>query len=187
MTVQSGSDANGNGDTAGDRAVFNPSGTPGTGSGVTPLCTSSLPGFATCGENDFDPTVGPPGPGNFNSTPFIVAYGAINPNAQYIQAGKFAQLNAGRNTIASRHINDLDLTAMKRVSFTENYRVEISLQALNVLNHPQFVPGYLNDVTSISFTGSRAFLNPGSSAFGDIEGTFPSNARSLQIGLKFIF
>jgi hypothetical protein len=187
MTVQSGSDANGNGDTAGDRAVFNPGGTPGVGSGVTPLCTSSLPGFATCGENDFDSTVGPPGPGNFNSTPFIVAYAANNSTAQYIQAGKFAQLNAGRNTLPSRHINDLDLTALKRFSFGERYTVEFSMQALNVLNHPQFVPGSLNDVSSISFTGSRAFLNPGSPAFGDIESVFPSNARSLQLGLKFKF
>jgi len=160
MTVQSGSDANGNGDTAGDRAVFNPKGTSGVGSGVTSLTNSS-------GD--------------------VVAYLANNPNAQYIRAGRFAQLNAGRNTLPSRHINDLDLTAMKRLSFTEHYRVELSLQALNVLNHPQFVPGYLNDVASISFTGSRAFLNPGSSAWGDIEGVFPSNARSLQLGLKFIF
>jgi hypothetical protein len=169
MTVQSGNDANGNGDTAGDRAVFNPSGAPGTNSPVNSLKNSSgdIVAYCACG-----PAVGGV---------------ATNPNAQYISAGAFAQLNAGRNTLPSRHINDLDLTAMKRISLTENYRVELSLQALNVLNHPQFVPGYLNDVASISFTGSRAFLNPGSPSWGDIEGVFPSNARSLQLGLKFIF
>ena len=86
-TVQSAVDSNLNGDSAGDRAIFNPGGIAGTGSGVTPLCKSTLPSFATCGENDFDSAAGPPGPGNFDSTPLLVAYGAVNPNAQYIVVG----------------------------------------------------------------------------------------------------
>jgi len=169
MTVQSGSDVNGNGDTAGDRAVFNPQGTPGTNSPVNALTNSSgaVVAYCACGPD--------------------VAGVPTNSSAQYIRAGQFAQLNAGRNTIPSRAISDLDLTALKRFSFSERYKVEFSAQALNVLNHPQFVPGYLNDVASIGFTGSRAFLNPGSSAWGNIEGVFPSNARSLQLGLKFMF
>ena len=58
-TVQNGVDSNLNGDAAGDRAIFNPAGVPGTGSGVTALTN-------TAGET--------------------VAYLANNPNAQYIQA-----------------------------------------------------------------------------------------------------
>ena len=110
-TVQSAQDANLNGDTAGDRTVFNPGGVPGTGSGVTPLCKSTLPSFATCGENDFDPTTGPPGPGNFESTPLLVAYGAVNPNAQYVVAGPGARATSSRNTLATEPTNDFSLAS----------------------------------------------------------------------------
>jgi hypothetical protein len=160
MTVQSGTDVNGNGDSAGDRAVFNPKGVAGTSSGVTALT---------------------------NAAGATVAYLANNPTAQYIRGGAFAQLNAGRNTIPARHINNLDLTALKRFSFTEQTKVEFSAQALNVLNHPQFVPGSLNDVASIGYTGSRSFLQPGNAQFNNPEAVFPSNARALQLALKFIF
>src|SRR6266481_4133186 len=73
-TVQSAVDANLNGDSAGDRAIFNAGGIRGTGSGVTRLCQSTMPSFGVCGEHDFDPSVGPPGPGNFDSFPFLVGY-----------------------------------------------------------------------------------------------------------------
>ncbi len=61
--VQSGDDANLNADAAPDRAIFNPSGLSRTGSDVVGL-------VATTGPNA----------GN------IVAYQAVNPNAQYIIA-----------------------------------------------------------------------------------------------------
>ena len=160
MTVQSVRDVNGNGDTAGDRAIFNKGGVPGTGSDVSALT---------------------------NSTGDVVAYLANNSQAQYIRAGQYARPNVGRNTLASRPIDDVDLTVLKRFSFSERAKVEFSAQAFNILNHPQFVPGYINDVASIGFTSDRTFLNPGAASFNQIEGIFPSNARTLQLGLKFIF
>ena len=110
-----------------------------------------------------------------------------NPNAQYIRAGSFALINLGRNTLPARHINNLDLTALKRFTLTEQKKIEFSAQALNVLNHPQFVPGSLNDVQSIGYTGSRSFLQPGNAEFNNPETVFASNARALQLALKFIF
>ena len=160
MTVQSNRDVNGNGDTAGDRAVFNPKGTPGTSSDVTAL---------------------------HNTAGATVAYLANNSSAQYIRAGAFAFMNLGRNTLPARHINDLDFTALKRFSLTEWKKIEFSVQALNVLNHPQFVPGSLNDVQSIGYTASRSFLVPGNAEFNNPETVFASNARALQLALKFIF
>ena len=43
MTAQDGVDANLNGDSAGDRPIFDPSGAGLTGSGVAPLCRSNIP------------------------------------------------------------------------------------------------------------------------------------------------
>jgi hypothetical protein len=186
VTAQSGTDSNLNGDSAPDRAILNPSGVKGTGTGVTPLCTSALPGFATCGENDFNG--GTPGAGNFDSTPYIVAYAANDANAQYIQAGLGAQATTGRNTLQLKPINNLDLTAVKRFSLTERFRIEFLAQAYNALNHPQYVGGSLNDIASIGFTGSqRNMLIPGNSDFNNPSSVFASNARVLQLGLKLYF
>jgi hypothetical protein len=189
-TVESNQDANRNGDAAGDRVILNTSATTkNTGSGVTALCKSGLPSFATCGENDFDSTVGPPGPGNFNSTPFVVGYLANDPSAQYIRAGLGALATVGRNTLLTKPINNVDMTAVKRINLTERYRVEFTANAFNLFNHSQFVPGSLNDVLSIGYTGSGVsnYLTPGNSVFNNASQTFASNARVLQLGLKFTF
>src|SRR6266481_1691041 len=187
--VQSSIDANLNGDAAGDRAIFNAKGVLGTGSDVTPLCTSALPSFATCGENDFSAKNGAPGPKNFDSRPFMVAYLATNPNAQYITAGQGALANAGRNTLQTRPISNLDVTAAKRFSLTERMHLEFQAQFLNVLNHPQFTPGFANRVDSTGFTGSAAtnYLTPSNAVFNQPERAFPSNSRTLQLAMKFTF
>jgi Carboxypeptidase regulatory-like domain len=187
--VQSGFDANLNGDAAGDRSIFNSKGVFGTGSDVSPLCTSALPGFATCGENDFSAKKGAPGKGNFDSRPFMVAYLASNPNAQYITVQQGALANAGRNTLQTRPISNLDVTAAKRFSLTERMHLEFQAQFLNVLNHPQFTPGFANRVDSIGFTGPAAtnYLTPSNAVFNQPERAFPSNSRTLQLALKFTF
>jgi hypothetical protein len=188
MSVQSGTDSNGNGDSAGDRAIFNQGGISGTGSDVSPLCNSKLPGFASCGENDFvSGTI--PGPGNFNSSPYIVAYQATTPSAQYIKAATYALANVGRNTLKMQAINDWDLSIMKSISFTERFNLEFVASAYNVFNHAQFNPAPLNDVNvaQVGFTSDRSFLNPGSGNFNQTQGVFLSNARTLQLGLRFQF
>ena len=73
VTIQSGTDSNGNGDSAGDRAVLNPSGTEGVGSLVNPVCRNPA-----TGATSINPACTPPN---------TVGYAAVNPNAKYIQAG----------------------------------------------------------------------------------------------------
>jgi len=119
----------------------------------------------------------------------MVAYLATNPNAQYITAGQGALANAGRNTLQTRPISNLDVTAAKRFSLTERMQLEFQAQFLNVLNHPQFTPGFANRVDSIGFTGSAAtnYLTPSNAVFNQPERAFPSNSRTLQLALKFTF
>lgn len=187
-TVESNIDANLNGDAAGDRAILNTSATTsGTGTGVTALCTSLKPSFATCGENDF--TGGTPGPGNFNSAPFVVGYLANDPSAQFIAAGSGALATVGRNTLLTKPINNVDLTAVKRINLTERFKIDFNANAFNLFNHAQFVPGSLNDIRSIGYTGSGVsnYLTPGNSVFNQANQTFASNARVLQLGIKVTF
>ena len=197
-TVQSAVDSNLNNDSAGDRAIFNPVGKAGTGSGVNPLCKSGMPSFGVCGENDFDPAAGPPGPGNFDSTPFLVAYGAVNPTAQYIVAGPGARATTGRNTLATAPTNDFSLATYKEISFRERFKFRFGAQFANLLNHPQYIPGSnpgqglgVNDVTSfVTGPNSTSYLNyltPGNAIFNNPKAVFASNARTIALVAKFTF
>ena len=161
-TVQSVVDSNLNGDGAADRAIYNPSGVPGTGSGVTPL---------------------------LNSAGYTVAYLADNPSARYITASYGALATTPRNTLALPHINNWDMTVVKRVNITERQAVEFQAQALNVFNHPQFIAGKLNDIESYGQSGTtvRTILEPGDANFNQPNLVFSSNPRAMTLVLKYLF
>jgi hypothetical protein len=192
-TVQSGVDSNLNGDSAPDRAIFNPNGVKNTGTGVIPLCTSAIPSADCtlantgnfCQALPSDPSSCPKGVDVIDN---VVGYLATNPNAEYIQAYYGALATTGRNTLIIPPINNFDLTAVKRVSFSERFRAELGAQAFNLLNHPQFIAGSLNTVNSLGVTGSpRSMFEPSSGAFNTPSKVFPSNARSLQLFFKLFF
>lgn len=160
-TVQSAVDANLNGDAAPDRAIYNPKGVKGTGSDVTPL---------------------------LNSAGYTVAYLANNPSAQYIVAGYGAYANSSRSNLQTPPINNFDISAAKHLRFGERFRLDFLAQAFNLLNHPQFVTGYLNDIGSLGVTGpSRSNFIPSESTFNQPRLNFSSSPRTMQLALKFSF
>ena len=160
-TVQSGDDANLNGDAAPDRAIFNPAGQRGVGSDVTALT---------------------------NSAGYTVAYQAVNPNAQYITAQLGAFATSSRNTLETPPINNFDISAAKHFKFGERYSIDFLAQAFNMFNHPQFVTGKINDVESDGVTGpARNFFIPNNSVFDNARQNFSSNPRTMQLALKFSF
>jgi len=161
-TVQSGVDANLNGDAAGDRSIINPAGVPGTSSSVSPVLNAS---------------------GN------IVGYVADNPNAYYIQAGKGALATARRNTLGLPRINNWDLTAVKRFSVREGVNFEFQAQALNVFNHAQYVPGSLNQINSLGYTAGAVqdYLTAGNASFNQPSSVFSQQPRAMQLVMKFTF
>ncbi len=162
VTVQSTSDANLNGDSASDRAVFNSGGIAGTSSAVTPL---------------------------LNSAGATVAYLATNPTAQYIQAGPGAFANASRNSLYSNVINNWDFALLKRVNITERQSVEFSFQATNILNHAQYVPGNISDVAPVTFTSGvvRGALLTGSPTFAQWNQVFTNHPRDVVLVMKYNF
>jgi hypothetical protein len=191
VTVQSGIDTNGNGDAAGDRTVINPSGNRSLGTTTSPLCSSALASttFGLNGGTCGGPAVTVNGASLTTPSSVVVGYLANNPNAYYIAAGKGALANAARNTLATPHINNLDLTAIKRISFTERWGMEFQAQAFNVLNHSQYVPGSLNDIRSFGITSGEAtaFVQARNPSFANPKVAFANNARQMQLALKIIF
>jgi hypothetical protein len=165
-TVQSGVDSNLNNDSATDRAIVNPNGIPGTGSGVTGYDSNGVQVAA--------------------SSKAIVAYVANNPSAQYIVAGLGAFANGGRNTLPLGTINNVDASLRKVFSLAEQRRIEIGAQFYNLFNHPQFVPGFINDV-ALTTSKNNSFLIPSSSTFGQYQQYFASNARGIQVLARFTF
>ena len=191
VTAQSADDANLNGDSAGDRTILNASGVAGTGSNVAPLCTSAIPsidctlGNVLCTGNPATDARTCPG---VNVEGNVVGYKAVNPNARFIRAYLGALANVGRNTLQLPAINDIDLTAVKRITLTERFRIELQAQAFNLFNHPQWVGGRLNDVAPIGYTGSQvSALEPQNAAFNQPSAVFASNSRSMQLAFKFFF
>ena len=195
-TVQSVTDSNLNNDSASDRVFINPNGIKGTGTGVVPLVNVGIP----CA------TGAPAGSGVANGSSTVVKSCAANtigytagsiagtvftphPTAYYVQGGKGTFPNGGRNTLPTGRENNVDLTAVKRFSYRERYMLEFQIQAFNVLNHSQYLPGSLNTVNSIATTGTGAgnFINVAAPQFNQKQLDFSNNARTMQLSGKFTF
>ncbi len=121
-----------------------------------------------------------------------MAWVATNPNARYIRAGYGTYPNAGRNTEAMRPINNLDLTLLKRFNITERLHLELSGEALNLFNHPQYIAGtpdaaQLPNNYSIYTPGVHSYVTASSSSFNNPEITFSSNPRTMLVVAKFIW
>lgn len=195
-TPQSVTDSNLNNDSATDRVFINPAGVKGTGTGVVPLVNTSVAcptgttttGVAnntsnvvlSCAANTIGYTAG-----SITGTGTAAAFHASN--AYYVQGGPGTIPTASRNLLPTGRINNFDLSAFKRLSITERYKLEFGLQAINILNHPQFFPGSLDTVNSIASTGSRNFDTVTNSQFNQKKLVFSSQPRNIQLSGKIIF
>jgi Carboxypeptidase regulatory-like domain len=171
-TVLSGTDSNLNGDAAADRTLRNPNGVIGTASTVKALlrtCTTFNPD-GTCAQSAASRTVG---------------YVANNPNAEYIQAGNGAISNAARNTLQLPGINNVDFSVFKNFRFGETRRVQLRADFFNAFNHPQYIPGSVNDVAPVNTAASNALNTVTSSTFNRPDQAFLHNARVIQLALRF--
>jgi len=164
FTVQSGLDSNLNGDSAGDRTYINAGGNPNIGSGTTAL------------KNSAGDTVG-----------FLIN----NPSALYVTVPKGGLSTGGRNTARLNPTDNIDATIAKSVGFgpESKYKVQIAGRFFNILNHPQYVGGYLSDVAPIGFTSTQVhnFTIPSTAVFHIPQEAFSSNPRGLTISAKFMF
>lgn len=195
-TVQSIVDSNLNNDAASDRVFINPNGVKGTGTGVVALVNTAVAcptGTSThgvangtntvvlsCAANTIGYTAGA-----VTGTGASLAFAPSN--AYYVQGGSGTLPNAPRNSLPTGRINNVDLSAYKRLSLGERYKIEVGMQAVNVLNHSQYFPGSLDTVNSISSTGSRNFDAVNNVQFNQKQLVFSNNPRSLQLSGKIIF
>jgi hypothetical protein len=181
-TVSSSVDSNLNGDAAGDRTIINPNGVPGTASrAIAQLKTCPAGGFLDDGVT-CDPQL---------NDARTVGYLILNPNAQYIQAGRGIVANAGRNTLTLPGINNLDFSIFKNFMITETVKVQFRTDFYNAFNHPQYVPGSVNGVEATGQADPSVLPLVGISAnqalFNRPDLVFTSHPRIIQMALRLNF
>jgi hypothetical protein len=114
-------------------------------------------------------------------------YVAQNPNAQYIVAGYGALANSGRQTLPMGGINNWDMNLKKVFSIKESKRIEFAAEFYNMFNHPQYTPGYLNNVQFHNSNDTRVNLIPGNPSFNRPDLVFDSNSRTISLVARFQF
>jgi hypothetical protein len=122
-----------------------------------------------------------------NSAGQTVAYLANDPNARFVRgaAGTFA---TGRARLGGfQDTNNFDVSAVKRFGVRDRFGIELRGDAYNVFNHPQYTFGQVNNIGFGMNSLARSFFIPGTSLFGNVTSVLPSNARTLQVALRFLF
>ena len=197
VTPLSGVDSNANGDSAGDRTIFNPNGIGLSGTVVNAVCNAGAGGATTI--VGIDPANGNWDCGSENDAN-IVGYvvapaavgqnaGNINPKARFVQAQVGAKTNVGRDTVSSPGLNIWNMSLFKTMKFTERASVQFRFQTFDTFNHQNYSIGLPSNNgaldqntntnplnTSYIFVTSSQFLN---------KFIFNGGSRALELGLRF--
>ena len=185
VTLQSASDANGNGDTAGDRVMFNPFGTSLTG-GTTALLRVCAPAG---GGNTVTGARCPAG----DSTVGYLAVDATtggDTTARYAIAGKGVRTNVARNSFYSPGFSVVNLSVGKEFHITEGKYLRAKVDVFNVLNHPSFAISNGNVFSTVGVTTATTtpgYVRPADPNFLAASTLFSGGFRSMTLGLKFVF
>ncbi len=185
VTLQSGSDANVNGDSAGDRVMFNSLGTSLAGGTAILLRVCAPAG----GGNTVTAASCPAGDNT-------VGYLAVDKNtlgdttARYVVAGKGVATNVGRNSFTSPGFATLNMSLGKSFHFTEGKYLQAKVDVFNILNHANYALSNGNvfstaGVTTATTTGGYVLANDPN--FLKASKFFSGGIRSMTLGLKFAF
>lgn len=197
VTIQTGFvDSNGNGDTAGDRATLNKSGSgnvlgepfqgdlftvcEGPG-GATYVGTTSFLTASTNGCN-----VNPSAPLGFDPG---IGYTPVNSNDRYVVTGNASIPNIGRNSLRSPGFWTWNMAVYKSIRFTESMSLQFGAQAFNVLNHPNYALSNGNVFGNAGVNtalATQGYVLPTDTTFQDPH-QFGGGIRSMILSAKFVF
>jgi hypothetical protein len=76
---------------------------------------------------------------------------------------------------------------VKMVPIGERYKFQIRADFFNGFNHPQYTPGQINNIASLSRSGVTNYLTPGNPVFARYDQVYSSNPRNIQLAAKFTF
>jgi hypothetical protein len=182
ITALSGVDSNANGDSAGDRPVFNPNGVDRTGTTVNRVCNDGVGGKTRI------VTAGSAACPAANT----VGYIAADPTARYVQAGKGALSTLGRDTVTTPGLNIWNMSIIKTTRLTERFSFQFRAATFNTFNHPNPSIGLPTNNGTID---QNQNANPLSTAYPFVTAgnlflnntIFNGGSRRMELGLKVIF
>ncbi len=184
VTALSGVDSNRNGDSAGDRTVFNPAGVGLTGTGVNFVCNAGTGGATSI--------VSDPSNCGTGDDSNIVGYAAIDPTARFIQAGVGARATTGRNTIITPGLNIWNVGAFKTTKLTERFSLQFRAETFDTFNHRNFSIGLPSNNGALDantntnpLNGGYIFVTSGASFLNSH--LFNGGSRTMELGLKLVF
>jgi hypothetical protein len=184
VTLQSGSDANRNGDSAGDRVLLNPFGTslaghitslanvcapPGGGTTYTGTCKT---GDNTVGYLALDSTTGG------------------DTKARYVVAGRGVRTTVGRNSWLTPGFSVLNLSLAKNTYFAEGKYLQVRADVFNILNHPSFAlsnGNIFNTAGITTATTTQGYVLPTDANFLRPDQFFSGGIRSMTLVLRLVF
>jgi len=173
VTPLSNVDANGNKDTAGDRAIVNLNGDPTKGTATQTVCWTGTVRSFGC-----------------NVASQIVGYVATDPTAMYVQARVGSMSTAGRNTLTTPRRTNFDMSFFKSFHFSEARYLQFRSEFFNIFNHRQFSfsnPGVFAvvgiDDSAINAAGYSRVTDANFLDATQLNG----GSRVINLGLKFVF
>ena len=191
VTLQSASDSNGNGDTAGDRVMFNPNGTSLVGHITTVLrvCAPAGGGNTVIGAScpAGDSTVGYMAA---DRNTWVNQGTVADTLARYAVAGLGVRTNVARNSFSSPGFSVLNLSLGKEFRFTEGKFLKARVDVFNVLNHPSFAISNGNVFSTVGVTTATTtpgYVRPNDPNFLAASTLFSGGFRSMTLALKFVF
>jgi outer membrane receptor protein involved in Fe transport len=181
VTPQSGTDSNGNLDSAGDRAIVNLNGDRSRGTDTQTVCWNGT--VRTFGCDTLNPA--PP-----NLSSLIVGYVAVDPSAMWVRARNGSRTNAGRNVLTTPRRTNFDMNFFKNFHFTETRYLQFRSEFYNIFNHRQFSfanPGAFAVVgIDDSAINAAGYAQVADSNFLDAT-QLNGGSRTINLGLKFVF
>jgi Carboxypeptidase regulatory-like domain/TonB dependent receptor-like, beta-barrel len=202
VTLQSGGvDSNGNGDSAGDRASFNPFASGQTGSDVFPVCeattgtaSGNTVGTTYIGATSVTNTTTTNGCANNSSNALhfdpAIGYTPVDPKARYVITGPGARANLGRNSFTGPGFGILNVSVGKKFHFSESKYLLAKADVFNILNHPNYALSNGNVFSTAGITTATTtpgYVIPADPNFLSARTLFSGGFRSMTLGLKFVF
>ena len=186
VTPLSGADSNANGDSAGDRTIFNPAGVGLTGSPVMAVCNAGVGGATSIVGRD--PNTGNWACGSQNDAN-IVGYVAVNPNARFIQAEVGSKPNTGRDTVSTPGLNIWNMSLSKTTKITERFSLQFRAETYDTFNHRNFSIGLPTNNGTIDqvnnpnpLSAAYIFVTSGNLFLNNHQ--FNGGSRTMQLGLR---
>jgi hypothetical protein len=183
ITPYAGTDSNGNGDSAGDRASFNTTGT--TFAGSAAQRKPNLVCASAAGATSIVTSVAGCALGNAGIVGYVMGGGGVSdPNQRYVQTPAGVISNVRKGSLDSPGVQQWNMSLNKQLHFTERTYMLFRVDAYDLFNHRNLSFGQVGQTSNT--VPSATYSNVATATFLNAK-TLNGGSRVLQLGVRFVF